>query len=52
MKGVDTECCHEGDVAVVVEDPEEDSRYNACSDSVLGRVWTWKVVVKVAWLWW
>ena len=27
--------CHEGGVAVVVEDLEEDSPYKACSDSVL-----------------
>ena len=41
--GVDMEGCHEGGVTVVVEDLEEDSPYKACSDSVFGRVWTWKI---------
>ena len=31
------EGCHEDGVAVVVGDPEEDSRYKACSDGVWGR---------------
>ena len=44
--------CHKGVVAVVVEGLEEVSRYKACSDGVWGRVWTWEVVVKMAWLWW
>ena len=41
------EGCHEGGVAVVVEDLGEVSRYRACSDGVWREVWTWEVVMKV-----